>query len=152
MRPPLLLAALLLLPGALAAQAHPLVGAWDVTVPAGMRVENGEATPIIAKGTLTFSVTGDSLIGLLKTEPIEGQPERPAKRIAAKLVSGAVTFVTKSEATLNTNGEEVTRTAVSTYVFDVADNALKGSVERAIEGLDVQMGGPQPITGTRAKG
>lgn len=152
MRRPLLLAALLLLPGALAAQTHPLVGTWDITIPAGMRVENGEATPIMAKGTLTFSVTGDSLIGILKTEPIEGQPVRPAKRIAAKLVTGAVTFVLKTEAKMSMNGEEMTRTAINTYVFDVADTALKGSIDRAIEGLDVDMGGPQPITGTRAKG
>jgi hypothetical protein len=117
-----------------------------------MRMENGEATPIIAKGTLIFSVTGDSLVGMLKTEPLEGQPERPARRIAAKLVTGPVTFVTKNEAKLNMNGEETVRTATSTYVFDVADNALKGSVERTIEGLEVQMGGPQAITGTRAKG
>ena len=151
MRRPLLLAALLLLPGALAAQSHPLVGTWDVTVPAGMRMENGEATPIMAKGSLTFSVAADSLIGTLKTEPIEGQPERPAKRIAAKLVTGPVTFVSKGEAKMTMNGEEMTRTSISTYVFDVANNALKGTIERAIEGLDVQMGGPQPITGTRAK-
>jgi|CXWL01.1.fsa_nt_gi hypothetical protein len=144
--------AALLLPGALAAQTHPLVGTWDVNVPAGMRMENGEATPIMAKGTLTFSVAADSLIGMLKTDPIEGQPERPAKRIAAKLVTGAVTFVAKGDAKMTMNGEEMTRTVISTYVFDVADNALKGSIERAIEGLDVQMGGPQPITGTRAKG
>lgn len=151
MRPTQLLSALLLLPASLAAQSHPLVGTWDVNVPAGMRMENGEATPIMAKGTLTFSVTGDSLIGMLKTVPLEGQPERPARRMAAKLVTGAVTFVTKSEAKMTMNGEEMTRTSTSTYVFDAADNALKGTVERAIEGLEVQMGGPQAITGTRAK-
>ena len=50
------------------------------------------------------------------------------------------------------NGEEMTRTSISTYVFDVANDALKGTIERAIEGLDVMMGGPQAITGTRAKG
>ena len=79
MRRPVLLAAFLLLPGALAAQSHPLIGTWDVNVPAGMRMENGEATPVMAKGTLVFSVAGDSLIGMLKTDPIEGQPARPAK-------------------------------------------------------------------------
>ena len=152
MRRPLLLAAFLLLPGALAAQSHPLIGTWDVNVPAGMRMENGEATPVMAKGTLVFSVAGDSLIGMLKTDPIEGQPARPAKRIAAKLTTGAITFVSKGEAKMNMNGEEMTRISISTYVFDVANDALKGTVERAIEGLDVQMGGPQAITGTRAKG
>ena len=74
MRRPLLLAALLLLPGALAAQAHPLVGTWDVNVPAGMRMENGEATPIMAKGTLTFTVAGDSRSGMLTTAPRRSGP------------------------------------------------------------------------------
>lgn len=151
MHRPVFLAVLLLLPAALAAQTHPLLGTWDVTVPAGMRMENGVATPVTAKGTLTFTLAADSVIGLLKTIPTDGQPERPAKRLAAKLVTGAVTFVSKDEAKMMMNGEEMTRVAISTYVFEVADDALKGTIERAIEGLNVMMGGPQPITGTRAK-
>lgn len=152
MRPSILLASLLLAPAALAAQAHPIVGIWDVSVPAGIRMENGEATPIMGKGSFVFSVVGDSLIGTLKTDPIKGMPQRPASRVAAKLAPGTVTFVSKSEAKLNMGGEEMTRTAVSTWIFEVTGDALKGSVERAIEGIEMPMGGPQPITGTRAKG
>lgn len=152
MRRPLLLAALLLLPGALAAQSHPLVGTWNVTVPAGMRMENGEATPIMAKGSFAFSVVGDSIIGMLKNDPIEGQPERPAKRVAAKLTAGAVTFVSIGEAKMNMNGEEMVRTSTSTYRFEVDGDTLKGTLDRSIEGLNLDMGGAQPITGTRAKG
>ena len=47
-----LLALLLTLPGLVAAQSPTLVGSWDVTVPAGVRIENGESTPIFAKGLL----------------------------------------------------------------------------------------------------
>jgi len=150
MRPSILLASLLLAPAVLAAQAHPIVGTWDVSVPAGMRMENGEATPIMAKGSFVFSVVGDSLIGTLKSEPLEGMPPRPASRVAAKLAPGTVTFVSKSEAKLNMGGEEMTRTAVSTWIFEVTGDALKGTVERAIEGVEMAMGGPQPVTGKRA--
>jgi hypothetical protein len=59
--------------------------------------------------------------------------------------------VDASTATLNTNGEESTRKAVSTYRFEVDGDTLKGTIDRTIEGLDVTMGGPQPITGKRAK-
>jgi hypothetical protein len=150
MRPFVLLSSMLFAPAALAAQSHPLVGTWAVEVPAGMRMENGEATPIMAKGTFVFSVVGDSLIGTLKSEPLEGMPARPASRVAAKLATGTVTFVSRSEAKLNMGGEEITRTAVSTWIFDVSGDTLKGTVERAIEGVEMAMGGPQPITGKRA--
>lgn len=152
MRRPLLLAALLLLPGALAAQSHPLVGTWNVSVPAGMRIGPEGPTAIMAKGSFAFSVVGDSIIGMLKNDPIEGQPERPAKRVAAKLTAGAVTFVSIGEAKMNMNGEEMVRTSTSTYRFEVDGDTLKGTLDRSIEGLNLDMGGAQPITGTRAKG
>lgn len=151
MRRPLLLAALLLLPGALAAQTHPLVGTWDVQVPAGIRRGPEGPTALMAKGSFTFSVAGDSIIGMLKNEPLEGQPERPAKRVAAKLAAGAITFVSTSEAKMTMNGEEMARTAISTYRFEVAGDTLKGTLDLTIEGMNLDMGGPQPITGTRAK-
>jgi hypothetical protein len=149
---PLLVTALLVMPTLLGAQSHPLVGVWDVQVPAGMRMENGEVTPIMAKGSYTFAIVGDSIIGTLKNDPIEGQPPRPAARVAAKVVAGPVTFATQSEAKMVMNGEEMTRTAYITYVFDVSGDTLKGTVERRIEGVNIMAGGPQPITGTRGKG
>jgi hypothetical protein len=148
---PLLVTALLVMPTLLGAQSHPLVGTWDVQVPAGMRMENGEATPIMAKGSYTFAIVGDSIIGTLKNDPIEGQPARPAARVATKVVAGPVTFATQSEAKLNMNGEESTRTAYITYVFEVTGDTLKGSVDRRIEGINMMTMGPQPITGTRRK-
>src|SRR5665213_2351854 len=94
MRQAILLSACLLLPGTLAAQAQqPLVGSWAVTVPAGMRMENGVATPMQATGALTVRVEGDSLIGTLKMEPIEDAPDRPATRLTAKFAAGAVVFI-----------------------------------------------------------
>lgn len=151
MRPTALLPTLFLLPAALAAQAHPLVGDWAVDVPAGMRIQNDEAVPVMAKGTLTVVAEGDSLIATLKLEPHDDQPSRSPTRLAAKVTAGAVTFVSKSEAKMNMNGEETTHIAISTYTFESSGDTLKGTVAREIEGVDLSMGGPQPITGKRVK-
>jgi hypothetical protein len=153
MRPTVLLSAALLLPGGLAAQAHPLIGRWDVSVPVGKRVENGEAEAVVAKGSLLVTQVGDSLIATLKVTPPEGMPERPATRMASKAGVGAVTFVTRSDAKINMNGEESTHTSVSTWTFTVDSDTLKGSVSRVIEGLPEGMGmaDPQQVTGKRVK-
>lgn len=148
-----LLAALLVtLPGALAAQAHPLVGNWDLELPGGMRMENGNVTPIMVKGSLVVVVEGDSLIGTLKAEPTEGRPARPPLRLATKSAPGQLKFTHSSEAKMSMNGEETTRTMLSVYLFAVDGDALKGTVERHIEGMDIEsMAAPMPITGTRVK-
>jgi len=43
-----LVALLALCHGALSAQQPPLVGTWQVHFQSGMRIENGEATPLFA--------------------------------------------------------------------------------------------------------
>jgi hypothetical protein len=147
----LLSVAVLAFPITLAAQTHPLAGDWTVSLPGGMRVENGEPTPIMQKGTLKVVAEGDSLIATLSTEPIEGRPARPPSRLAAKRVDGKVTFVLRSEARLNLNGEESVRTAISTFVLDANGDVLSGSLEREVEGLSMPSMGAQPISGTRIK-
>jgi hypothetical protein len=149
MRQTILLSAGLLLPGALAAQAQPLVGSWAVTVPAGMRMENGVATPMQATGALTVRVEGDSLIGTLKMEPIEDAPDRPATRLTAKFATGgAVVFISRSVAS---NGQGETATLISTYSLEATGDTLKGSVTRKFEEFETLGGGPQPISGKRVK-
>ncbi len=146
-------AVLLTFPAALGAQAHPLVGNWDIELPGGMRMENGVVTPIMVKGTLAVVVQGDSLVGTLTAEPTEGRPARPPARLAAKNAPGQIKFSQSSEAKMNMNGEEMTRTMVSVYLFAVDGDALKGTVERHIEGLDDEsMAAPMPITGKRVRG
>jgi hypothetical protein len=56
--------------GVLAAQQQPLAGVWQVTFQAGMRISDGEATPIMATGTLTVKPEADSLIGTLVTNSL----------------------------------------------------------------------------------
>jgi hypothetical protein len=144
-------ALLLILPGGLAAQSHPLAGTWDVTIPAGARVENGVTTPIVAKGTLVFGVERDSLVGTLKVEPPEGFPARPPTRLAAKLGATPVVFVVTSQATINANGVESVRSVQSTYTIAASGDTVQGTVERYIEGEEMPMAGPQPFSGKRVK-
>ena len=76
-------------------------------------------------------------------------PERPPVRMVARLTAAPVVFVHKSQATLNMNGEESQRTAITTWTFMPEGGSLTGTLERAIEGIEMQMGGPQALKGTR---
>ncbi|MCC6245197.1 MAG: hypothetical protein IT353_20300 [Gemmatimonadaceae bacterium] len=133
-------------------QPHAIVGDWTMQLPGAVRMENGEQTITYVKGTLNVVAQGDSLIATLATEPVEGRPARPPARmaVATSAAGGTVTFTPRSEATLNMNGEEVKRTSISTYAFTVTGDALKGTITRSIEGLDIPMN-PVDITGTRVK-
>jgi hypothetical protein len=150
--PGLALSALLALSPVVArAQAHPLAGKWTIEYAGGMRIENGEPTPILAKALLTITEVGDSLVATLHMDPNPNLPPRPDGRFAALKVAGSeVTFKQRSEAKLNTNGEEHTTTAISTWVLKVAGDAMTGSLGRELEGMDMQMPPPQPVTGRRA--
>jgi hypothetical protein len=141
----------LTLPHALAAQSHPLVGTWDVTIPAGARVQGGITTPIMANGTLTFSAEHDSLIGQLKVQRPEGFQDRPPTRLAAKLGATPSIFLVSSEAKINTNGVESVRKVSSTYTIAATGDTLSGTVEHYVEGEDMPMSGPQSFGGKRAK-
>jgi hypothetical protein len=144
-------AALAALPIAAAAQSHPLVGAWKVDYAGGMQLENGVATPIRRTGTMTIEAKGDSLIATLVADASDGAPPRPAARLAGKSASGAVTFVSRSQATLNINGAEQQATSVATWTLEAHGDELEGTVARKLEGVDTPSGGPQPVTGTRLK-
>lgn len=152
-RPPnLALAALIALsPVVVQAQAHPLAGKWTIEYAGGMRIENGEHTPILAKALLTITEVGDSLVATVHMEPNPDIPPRPDARFAALKVPGSeVTFKQRSEAKLNMNGEEHTATAISTWVLRVSGDALTGTLGRELEGMDLEMPPPQPVTGRRA--
>lgn len=149
-----LLFAAFVLPHLAHAQSHPLVGEWSVSYAGGMRIENGERVPMNVSGTLTVVAEGDSLVATLKSEPPAGAPpgaaNRPPARFAARTVAGKVTFVHRSEATLNMNGEQSRRTAISTYVLEATADTLTGTILRQIEGLEIGSE-PQPFNGKRAK-
>jgi hypothetical protein len=151
-RTALLCTTLFVAPIALHAQSHPLVGEWQLAMVVGGRMENGTMTPINGTGSLSVSVIGDSLVANLTTDPVEGRPARPPVRMAAPNRSGDVVFVSRSQAQINMNGETREAIGVSTYTLKVNGDALEGTVQRAIEGLDnVQLPPqpPQPVTGKR---
>lgn len=150
-RSKLVLAALFALaPLAARAQAHPLAGKWTIEYAGGMRIENGEPTPILAKALLTITEVGDSLIATVRMEPNPNLPPRPEGRFAAlKAAGNEITFKQRSEAKLNTNGEERTMTAVSTWILKADGEALTGTLGRELEGMDMPLPPPQPVTGRR---
>ena len=138
--------------GVLAAQQQPLAGTWQVTFQAGMRIADGEATPIMASGTLTVKPEADSLIGTLVTNPAPDMPERPPVRLAAKASSGEATFTAHGTATINVNGAKHEAAVVSTWVLRARGDSLEGTVERKIDSPEAGPQEPRPVMGVRKKG
>lgn len=132
------------------AQSHPLVGSWNLELVAGQRVENGSVTPILATATLVVVAAGDSLIGTLTVAPIEGAPQRPPARLAGKRVDGTMTFVSRTEGTMQMNGESRTIEAISTWTLSVTGDTVEGTVAREIIGVSMPAIEPQPVKGRRA--
>jgi hypothetical protein len=138
--------------GALHAQQSPLAGAWKVTYPAGMRIENDVATPIMATGSLTVQPAGDSLIATLTTDRAPDMPARPPLRLAAKSGSAEATFIGNSKATINVNGAEHEAAVVSTWVLRAQGDSLSGTVARKIDSPEAGPQEARPVTGVRKKG
>lgn len=144
--------ALLLVPIDASAQTHPLVGKWDLKLSATKVLRDGVPVDVTPTGQVTFTMAGDSMIGILKIVNGGGVGDRPPVRLAAKVTPGRMTFYDRREAKLMGSGDERTATAVVTYEFEATQDALKGSSAVSIEGMNAQpQGGPKEITGTRAK-
>jgi hypothetical protein len=145
------LATLLLFAAAstLSAQHSPFAGAWQVSYVAGMRMQNGMASPVNATAVLTIEIQGDSLIGNLVTDPAPDRPARPPVRLAARGDASPIVFVSQGRATVQANGEQREVTVVSTWKLAVAGDSLTGTVERRLEGVNVPDQGAQPVSGKR---
>lgn len=151
-RATLLAAAVVFAPSTSTAQGHPLSGAWSITFPAGMRIENGTPTPISRTGKFTVVAQDDSLIATLTTDPADGHPPRPDIRLATKAGTGDAVFIHRSTARININGNEREAVSISTWTLSAMGDKLEGTVARKMEGIDAPSPGPQPVTGTRVKG
>ena len=136
--------------GGASAQTNPIVGTWKVSYVAGTRMENGAATNIPGTAKLIIQVQGDSLIARLVPDPIEGT-SRPESRMAAKTGAGTVVFVQRGAARVNINGEQKDVTSISTWTLTAKGDALEGTMDRRLEGMDTPNRGPQPVTGTRVR-
>ncbi len=128
-----------------------MVGVWSVSFAAGMRNEGGVETPIMQSGSLKITAEGDSLVVVMTMLPPPGMAPRPASRMAALASATPAVFVLTSQAKLNMNGEEMTRTATSTFSLKASGDSLSGTLTRVIEGIDFPSS-PMPVTGTRSKG
>lgn len=137
----------------LSAQAPSFVGSWQLTYPRGKTIENGEATTIWGKGVLTIVSKGDSLIGTLVGDPVPDLPPRPPARLAAAATKGEANFVSRTEATMNQNGNESTVTVVSSWKLVVRGDSLVGTVAREVEGFDTGGAAPpaEEVKGSRKK-
>lgn len=136
---------------ALAAQQSPFAGTWRISYPVGATIENGVVTPIMGAGTLVVAAVADSLIGELNMDPDPELPPRPMQRLSAPAAAPAATFIARSEATLNMNGEESKVAVISTWRLTVKGDSLSGTVERVLEGFEDANQPPHEVTGVRQK-
>lgn len=147
----LYLAAAAIAPVSLAAQAAPIVGTWNVEWEMGRTMTNGEATSILAKGTMKVVASGDSLLATFTaTSRSDGEPiTRPPFTIGGKATAKGAVFAQVSEITVNVNGEERKQRAVGTWTLEIAGDQLTGTVKREIEGATMDLP-PSAVKGTRA--
>ncbi len=147
MRPLVVLLACATLP--LAGQ-HPLAGSWKLSYAVGARMDNGVRTEITGTGTLMLRLEGDSLVGELVTDPMEGYPQRPPIRMAGRASGGTVSLISRSTGKVNMNGDEHDVTAISTWTLAVRGDSVSGTVSRELEGVDLPPMPAAPVTGVRA--
>jgi hypothetical protein len=133
----------------LAGQQSPLAGTWQLAFTAGMRIVDDVPTPLLATGTLTIEVQGDSLIGRLVTDPTPDRPARPPARLAARASGGEAVFVSQGKATMQTSHELEEITVVSTWKLRAAGDSLRGTVERVYSTGGLPPQSPTPVTGKR---
>jgi hypothetical protein len=134
----------------LGAQTSPLAGTWQVEYQRGLRHENGEITPIMGTATLALAQRGDSLVG--QFVPAPGDDGRTPRSLifAAASTGASATFITKSEARVNMNGEEQTVAVTITWNLAASGDALTGTMQRTMAGFDMPTE-PAPLTGTRVR-
>lgn len=87
----------------------------------------------------------------MKADSLAGYPKRPPQMLSGKPGSGEVILIGKSQATisLGQGGETRTATAYQTWRLKVAGDSLTGTVQRSVEGVGMQTGGPLPFSGSR---
>lgn len=129
---------------------HPLEGAWKITYPWHLEMENGVAKPVMETGELKVEAHGDSLIAtLVTTHTSEFSPTRPF-RLATLRGSDEAVFVMRDQVSFNMRGTERQAIAVSTWILQADGDQIRGSLERRLEGINEGLG-RLPLTGNRIR-
>lgn len=140
---------------AVIAQTPAIVGSWDIEYAAGQRVQNGESTPIMAKGKLTITQRGDSLVASLVRASMGAAPPPPTGATGAiemhgTLGKGGAVFIEKRNATVNVNGEAAQKEITLTWVLNASGDSLTGTLATVIrDGPPARE--PAKVTGTRVR-
>ena len=148
------LVGLLLLASALAAPLSaqapsPLLGTWSIDWEVGRRIMNGDVTSIKAKGTLLIAASGDSLLATVTTvSRDDNAPPRPPVTLGGRLTATGAEFRQRSEAIMNTNGEERKQVITSTWTLTLNGQTMKGTIAREVPGM-LQGNAASELTGTR---
>lgn len=126
-----------------------LVGKWSIEYERGRRMENGEATPIMGTGQVTFAPSGDSLIATLQAGPRPDGTTPPPTSFGGQVTPEGAQFVQEQVAQMNLNGEVREQKITLTWTFKASGDVLSGTLKR-----DLPMMGPtppSPVKGTRLK-
>jgi hypothetical protein len=132
-----------------AAQASPIVGTWELEYERGRSIENGVATPIMGKGTMTIAAQGDSLVATLQSGPRPDGSVPPLATFGGRLTGQRAVLVHQTTMTVNLNGESRTAEVSLTWSLEASGNAISGTLVREASGFP-GAAEPTPVKGTRA--
>jgi hypothetical protein len=137
-------------PAPAAHAAHPLAGKWNVEYERGRSNMNGTVNVIMGKAIIELAQRGDSLVGTLTPEQVEGRPPQPVTKIAGTGSGISATLYSESVARINSNGDEQQVTVSLKWELTATGDALTGTMTRSSPGMQLP-GGPAPVKGTRVK-
>ncbi|MES2523045.1 MAG: hypothetical protein V4617_10130 [Gemmatimonadota bacterium] len=142
--------AALAMPATARAQAtNTLAGTWTIEWESGRRLENEVVTPVIAKGTIVISASGDSLIATVtQLSRSDGMPSPPVATFGGKTTAAGAVFTQRQQVRVNINGDQGMREAVMTWTVAADGDVLRGTIAREVPGMQVAMP-PTPFTGKR---
>lgn len=140
------LCATLCLPTLTSAQAHPLIGQWNLSMPAPIRTADGQVSMVTRKSVMTVELAGDSLIATVRNEPLPGEPVTDDRRFSGLRSTGAVRLVRNSTAMLSGGGSDMAREALMTYLLDASGDKVTGTMSVEVPGIASIP--PRTVTGT----
>ena len=127
---------------------NPLVGKWAIEYERGRRMENGETTSIMGKGTLTIAPSGDSLLVTFDAGPRADGTATPPATAGGRMTDAGAVFITKQTVQLNMNGEVQAREITLTWTLQASGDALTGTLGRTLPMMPEPLP-PSPVKGTR---